>query len=260
VKGDVLYEGPDVRNPMFDIPNGQVDVLAILNNGRTFPDDKRSRQLSVKSPFERRASDVIVPGNGYELVNHPVGYCDGSYNAICSRSAAADCLLYAHHDGRGGLFFHEYSGWIVMEIPKVRHGIIVIKMETWHFADEMTIAKDWTTVNNERNLRNRDNDDVGDGPDYGDEDEWENRNLKRAQIPYCDDFRFDFAVDGKITTYNAAEFQQADNAIQRVVECFTMLDDPKYMKDGEEKDVEVAIRMRGCGNDKVFSLTHVYWA
>lgn len=258
VKGDILYDGPDVRNPMFDIPNGQVDVLAILNNGRTFPDDERSRQLSVDSPIERRAADVIVPGKGYELVNHPVGYCDGSYNAICSRSADTDCLLYAHHDARGGLMFHEYSGWIVMEVPKVRHGIIVIKMETWHFADEMTVAKDWTTVNNERDLRNRDN--IADGPHYGDEGEWENRNLKREQIPYCDDFRFDFAVDGTITTYNAAEFKQADNTVQRVVECFTMLDDPNYVKNGEEKDVELAIRMRGCGSSKVFLLTHVYWA
>jgi hypothetical protein len=250
VRGDVLYEGPDVRNPMFDVPDGQVDVLAILNNGRKFPDNERARQLFS------RAADKIVPGKGYELNGHPVGYCDGSYNAICGRSADNSCLLYAHHDSRGGLFFHEYSGWIVMEVPKVKHGIIVIKLETWHWPDEVSVAKDWRTVNNERNLQTM----PAMEPDYDDVGEGEDRNLKRRPNPYCDDFHFDFAVDGKITTYNVTEFREANNAIQRAVECFTMLDDPKYVNEGEEKDVELAIRMRGCGNSKAFSLTHVYWA
>lgn len=258
MKGDVLYEGPDVRNPLFDIPDGHVDVLAILNNGRKFSDDERSRQLSVESPVERRATEEFVPGKGYELRGHPVGYCDGSYNAVCGRSADNSCLLNAHHDSRGGLTFHEYSGWIVIEVPKVKHGIIVIKLETWHFPEEVSVAKDWTTVNNERDLLSKPA--TIEEPDYDDVGEWKNRNLKRQPNPYCDDFHFDFAVDGKITTYNATEFQQANNEIQRVVECFTMLDDAKYVNEGEEKDVELALRMRGCGNSKVFSLTHVYWA
>jgi len=246
LESEILYNGPDVRNPMFDIPHGHVDVLAILNNGRTFPDGpSSSRQLAVAPVTERRlANDDIVPGKGYQ-VNHPVGYCDGSYNAICGRSAENVCLLNGHHDARGGLKFHEYSGWIVMQVPKVRKGIILIKMETWHFADEVPVAEGWTTVNNERHLRTSVD---------------EHRSLKREQIPFCDDFFFDFAVDGKITSWNLEQFQQANKNIQRVVEVFTMLDDPTYVKDGEEKDVELAIRMRGCGDQKVFSLTHVYWA
>lgn len=55
MEGEVLYDGPDVRNPSFDIPEGQVDVLAFLNNGRQFPENPRSRRLSV----ERRAADDI---------------------------------------------------------------------------------------------------------------------------------------------------------------------------------------------------------
>ena len=244
VRDEILYEGPDVRNPMFDIPNGQVDVLAILNNGRTFPNHQR-RDLAVeRAPMERRvASDEILPGKGYMLANHPPGYCDGSYNAICGRKAGNPCLLYGHHDGRSGFLFHELSGWIVMEIPKVKEGIIIIKLETWHWPEEVTITKGWTTVNNERNLLSE-----------------QSRDLKRQPPEYCDDFHFDFAVDGKITTYNREQFKEADKNIQRVVEVFTMLDDPTYVKEGEEKDVELAVRMRGCGNEKVFSLTHVYWA
>lgn len=242
VEGEVLYNGPDVRNPMFDIPQGHVDVLAILNNGRKFPDgpsSRRRRRRLTEAPAARRANDAIVPGKGHQLA-HPVGYCDGTYNAICGRTAENKCLLNGHHDARGGLKFHEYSGWIVMEIPKVKEGIIMIKLETWHWPEEVKIAEGWTTVNNERNLRSRE--------------------LKRKPPEYCDDFHFDFAVDGKMTTYDKDQFQEANKNIQRVVEVFTMMNDPTYVKEGEEKNIELAIRMRGCGNRKVFSLTHVYWA
>jgi hypothetical protein len=244
VPGEMLYEGPDVRNPMFDIPNGQLDVLAVLNNGRKFPNENGRRHVAVGvdgTPSDRQlASDTIVPGKGYVLA-HPLGYCDGSYNAICGRSTDSDCLLYGHHDGRGGIRFNEYSGWIVMNVPKVQHGIIMIKMETWHFPEEVEITEGWTTVNNERHVRH-------------------GRHLKREPLEFCDDFHFDFSVDGNMTTYDLDQFKEANKNVQRVVEVFTMLDDPNYVKKGEEKDVELAIRMRGCGRDKVFSLTHVYWA
>jgi hypothetical protein len=163
------------------------------------------------------------------------------------KESTANDFAGSNVDGRGGLKFHEYSGWIVMELPKVRHGIIMIKMETWHFADEVSIAEGWTTVNNERNLRSEGS-------------LSEHRDLKRQQIPFCDNFRFDFAIDGKITSWDLDQYKESNKNIQRVVEVFTMLDDGTYVNEGEEKDVELAIRMRGCGNEKVFSLTHVYWA
>lgn len=228
---------------MFDIPKGHVDVLAILNNGRTFPgnDDGSRRRLSIDQDTRRisrrtvSSNDAIVPGKGIQL-DHPVGYCDGTFNAVCNRDADNDCLLSGHHDARGGLRFNEYSGWIVMDIPKVKEGLIMIKLETWHQPDKVQVTEGWTSVNNER------------------------RNLKSKPPEYCEDFHFDFAVDGNITTHDLEQFKEASKQIQRVVEVLTMLDDPEYVKDGEEKDVELAIRMRGCGRDKVFSLTHVYWA
>ena len=84
---------------------------------------------------------------------------------------------------------------------------------------------------------------------------------KRQQIPYSDDFHFEFSVDGKMTSYNRTQFQplRESGNIQRVVEVFTMLDDPDYVKNGEEKNIEVAFRMTG-GHGKAFGLTHVYWA
>ena len=265
-----LYDGPDVRNPAFDIPEGDVDVLAILNNGRKFPEDVASRRLST----ELRIADEIVPGKGY-MFSTNAGYCDGSYNTICHRNPTEGCLLYGHHDGRGHLKFNELSGWVVLQVPKVKHGLIAVKIETWHFADEISITKSWTTVNNERHLRhgqavidepeaNYMADDTEMNYVEGLDESTDARRLKRKQIPYSNDFHFEFSVDGKITSLNVTEFTAANQAgaIQRVVEVFTMLDDPDYVKDGEEKDIEVALRITGSGGatGKGFALTHVYWA
>jgi hypothetical protein len=241
VEEEILYNGPDVRNPMFDIPEGQVDVLAILNNGRKVPgDDTVQRQLTAqnKTIMQRRLDgNEIVSGKGHQL-EHPAGYCDGTYNAICKRTASNPCLLNGHHDGRGGLRFNEYSGWIVMTIPKVKEGLIMIKMECWHFPEEVPLTEGWKSVNNERSLLRQ-------------------RELKRQPPEYCENFHFEFAVDGKVTTYNLKQFMEAKTEIQRVVEVVTLLDDPSFF---EKDNVEVAIRMFGCGNTKVFSLTHIYWA
>ena len=253
VMGEILYDGPDVRIPAFDIPEGHVDVLAILNNGRHFPDDDRTRRLSI----ERRSSDEIVPGKGLELRDHPEGYCDGSYNAVCRRERGSGCLLYGHHDGRAAINFDGLSGWVVLEVPKVKHGIIAAEVQSWLPPGRVSITKDWKTANNEvtneqRNLR------TGQVPNYV--EDFEGRRL--GQKPFCKDFFFDFAVDGKITSYNATEFSTLSHRgnIQRTLEVYTFLDDPEYVKDGEEKDVEVAIRIRGCGRDNTFGLTHVHWA
>ena len=65
-----LYEGPDVHIPDFDIPEGQVDVVAILENRRrrldqnTAEHDENDVEHAVRnqSPTARRLDDAIVPG------------------------------------------------------------------------------------------------------------------------------------------------------------------------------------------------------
>ena len=100
VQEEILYDGPDVRNPMFDIPEGDVDVLAILNNGRKFPE--ASRRLSDGTSTLPR---TLCRARAISLEGHPGGYCDGSYNAMCNRTPSNDCLLYGHHDSRAALEF-----------------------------------------------------------------------------------------------------------------------------------------------------------
>jgi len=69
---------------------------------------------------------------------------------------------------------------------------------------------------------------------------------------------FEYAIDGKIKTLPRDEFLEKVQHLQRVVETLTILDDPNFTP--EPKDVEIAIRMRGCERKCSFGLSHVYWA
>jgi uncharacterized protein YggL (DUF469 family) len=69
------------------------------------------------------------------------------------------------------------------------------------------------------------------------------RRLKPKK--YCDNFQFEYSIDGNVTTLNLEQWNQKLNKIQRVVETVTLLNNPSFTG-GEEKQVEVAIRMLGC--------------
>ena len=142
----------------------------------------------------------------------------------------------------------------------------MIKLHTCHYENENKITKDWKTVNNEperRKLRyGRMSLEEGrlslegelDIPE--DERDLGVRPTDTVELP--DTFSFEYAIDGKITTLSKDQFLEKNHHIQRVVEIMTILDDPEFTS--EKKDVEVAIRMKGCGKTCTFALTHIYWA
>lgn len=250
-----LYNGPDVFNPFTAVPEGEIDVLAIVSNGRTYEEPERIRRLA--------STDVIEPGLGMALSNSPrAGYCDATYNSECGRQGS--CLLLGHGDSRACLAFHSYSGWIVMNLPRVKEGIIVVHIETWHSQEEILHTKDWTSINNQgrRHLR-----DSGSGGENGNltvlrvEETYNAERDRRVLVPdYCDNFQFEFAIDGKVTSWDTTTFKANSKNPQRVVEISTLLDDPGFTP--EPKDVELAIRMTGCGDStkKAMCLSHVYFA
>ena len=165
------------------------------------------------------------------------------------------CVL-CDHVSRGAVIGNEFSGWLVMNLKDVKEGIIVVKLHTWHYDSENTVTQGWTTVNNERRLRRVEyNDDVLNG------DEDSERVLMRSydtpELP--DDFVFEYAIDGQITSLSKSDFLEKKQQIQRVVETLTLLDDENFTS--EKKDVEVAIRMaRGCNRACTFGVSHIYWA
>jgi len=248
-----LYTGSDVHNPFLDLPDGAIDVQAIVSLGRKFEDGRRRAQRVASSDNnssgDHRKMSSIIPGLGWEMIGVPAGYCDGTYNSECGRDKNNECLLSGHNDGRGGILFSSYSGWLVMTLPAVEHGLIVLKVEDYHSANELTVAKGWTSIDNKghRQLRGNTTESI------------ESRALKAAPVEICDNFSFEFAIDGKITTWNKERYIEERKIAQRVVELLTLLDDPNFTK--TPKDVELAIRMTGCGDSSKIALlfTHVYF-
>jgi hypothetical protein len=166
------------------------------------------------------------------------------------------CPALGHHDARGMILGNEYSGWMVMELPKVKAGIVVMKVITDKLTPEhSTRTVGWESVNNQESGRRL--------MSYHRIPQSQLlRDLKKEEIRAIDQlpdsFQFDFAIDGKITSWTKDEFKNHIKSPQRVLDFITMLDDPTFTS--IEKTVEVAFRMRGCGRSCVIGISHIYWA
>jgi hypothetical protein len=157
-----------------------------------------------------------------------------------------------------------------MTLEDLKEGVVVIKLHTWHIDSESTKTKGWKSVNNER-ARHRLGDsrqefldemtkETDPSREYVELDESGERILMRSydtpELP--DTFIFEYAIDGQVTTLTKDQFLEQKKTVQRVVETLTLLDDPNFTSEG--KTVEVAIRLRGCGRQCTFGLSHIYWA
>ncbi len=213
---------------------------------------------NLRSNSARSLDEKIVPGKGWQIFGEPQGLCDGTYNAVCGRSADNECVLAGHPDGRGAIIGNEFSGWLVMELKGVAAGIIVLKLHTWHYESEQTRTAGWTTVNNEasgRLLEYTSDSPKSELPAF-------ERDLKTRKYdtpPLPDAFVFEYAINGVITSLDKDKFLATKKDIQRIVETITLLDDPNFAKDGA-RDVEVAVRLTGCGRKCTFGVSHIYWA
>jgi hypothetical protein len=82
------------------------------------------------------------------------------------------------------------------------------------------------------------------------------RHLKKTSAPpFCDDYKFEFIIDGKKNSWNNTQTLSH----KKGPHFFTLLDDPDFIK-GKPKDVEFAMRSTGCGRNKTLQLSHIYWA
>ena len=173
-KRPALYDGPDVHNPAYDIPEGEVDVLSVVMGRRRLqatkqqsnwynaffqmklmqPWMKTARTLStsattVTPQHHRRLDEEIIPGEGWDVALEVQGYCDGTYDSVCAHAPDEECFLLGHPDGRGAIVGGDLSGWLVMTLKALKEGIIVVKLQTWHVQDENPKARSWSTVNGE---------------------------------------------------------------------------------------------------------------
>jgi hypothetical protein len=281
-----LYLPPDVFNPYLHPPPGEIDVLNIVENGIDF--------LPVLDPpyaeefFKSESTITNVyqkPGKGiYPHFYTGSDGCDGTLDSWCDRGLDNNCMLRAHNDGRNGFFFDSLSGWLIVNIPKVKRGYIVIKVETWHFPGEDPLTEGWTAVDNEslegesvRTLRWSDTkrnvtihhkkdasfpaDHISSPPDIATSTSGNFRQLKKKkEHKPCDAFRFEYAIDDRPLISLGDDKLKAYPYyhMQRVVETLTLLEEQESWT--EERDVQLAIRITGCERDRVWSLNNVYWA
>jgi hypothetical protein len=246
-----------VHNPYLDPPPNEVDVLSIIEAGVAFGStmDPSYAESFYKKPTFAKPSQLKEFGKGISK-EIPVGdyLCDGSWDSFCGRRNASDCLLSGHNDGRHGLFFDGYSGWLVMNVPDLKNGYIVVKIETWHKPNANWKTIYWNSTNNVQGEKAK-------TPEEPESDVNRRELKKKQKVPLCGGFKFDFTIDGVLTSLNFTEYKEKNERgkVQRVVETFVLLKDPTYTG-GEEKEVEVGLRIRGCRQRSTFKLTHIYWS
>ena len=149
---DPLYNPPDAFNPNLHPPPGAVDVLNIVEAGVDFQSTLNPDYVTdyyKKPKFEKPPIMPIGKGWSSNQVSSDDG-CTGDVDSWCKRDWDNACLLYAHNDGRNGLFHSGYSGWLTLYLPDLKHGDIIIKYESWHLDSEGKPKKlGWKSENNE---------------------------------------------------------------------------------------------------------------
>ena len=94
--GPNLYDPPDVRVPAFDAPDGEIDILSIIENGVDFvPNKARVKALAGElDPLRHRQlaagrkpiTSNLEPGQGWALdTKSAPDNCDGSWDSFCGQ-------------------------------------------------------------------------------------------------------------------------------------------------------------------------------
>lgn len=241
-----LYDPPELFNADLHPPPGEIDVLNIVEAGVDFKSTLNpdyAHQYYKTPDFAKKTSNIpFGKGVGLSTVAGDE-YCDGSADSFCQKGPHDTCLLAGTNDSRNGLIMDGYSGWIVLNIPDLKFGYIALKLDTSQPSYSNPMTQYWTSENNEnKNAQITD------------------RMLKDEPPPeYCNEFKFEYAIDGVITSLNKDEFLGRIHQVQRVVQTITILKDQNYTG-GVEKEVEVGLRLTGCGRNHTFHLHHIYWS
>ena len=207
-------------------------------------------------------SQEIIPGEGWLYSGSRCGFCDGSFQSECQRSVDSTCPMKGHSDGRSGLLGDALSGWLVFEVPNVKEGIIILRLEVWKDPNSNTRTEGWTKVDN---------------GDTSTEDEMlenitelaDNANAegRRLFIPE-NDFYFDYAINGDIKTMDYDEFISYKEKVGKNMSLWPVMlpskkkeQVPKNNNGKKGETVEVAIRLRStAGREATVAVSHLYYA
>jgi hypothetical protein len=238
---------------------------------------RSSRQMDSSSKEE------IIPGRGWQVEGwvDTNGFCDGSSMSTCARSPDATCLLSGHNDQHLGLVGNSLSGWLVFTVPRVKEGIVLVRMEWW-CGTQVPITNGWTEVNDgkttdttpytQRQLENVLPLDKHEPPDViidpafdGDYSLYSHRELRKPTpddlVPA--DFEMDYAINGEIKTMNREEWLLHIGEASKNCAVWPLLNDDEMAKreNWQGEELEVAIRFRSKEKPRAgFCISHVYYA
>ena len=217
-------------------------------------------------------SNEVIPGQGWTVGDEKTGYCDGSPTSNCNRRNGG-CTLYSHNDGRPYLGGDGLSGWLVVNIPEVKEGLVFARMEVsvlyyllvsmtlypyriyrnnlishiydsfllqWWRPRDVPTTRNWTEVNNGGR-----------------------RELKTPVPEWPDDTMVDIAANGKILkSFNKEEWMQWKEQIAYNEAFYPLLDDKDLVKGDKAEPVELGFRIRSETNPRgaAISITHIYYA
>jgi len=269
------YNPPDVYNIRADTPDGEINYLNIIENGVDFAPTFYPKVAALR-PIEYSTSNIpptpkdgISPGKGWYLdANDGADSCNGEYDNWCNRGPHNGCMLSGHNDNRGGLYFDSLSGWGIFNLKGLEHGVIVLKVETWHQPKDNPGTKGFQSVNNETGTEQKlpldeyDLSNLSVTCNIRERREKGRRELGGPKAPlFCKDWRFEYTINGgKVKSWDPFEVCEHLSNVQRVVQQITLLNDPDFVEAGKAADVELAMRMVGCGRQVTWKLTHMYWA
>ena len=234
-------DAEEAENSRRMLRNAATERIAV----NTHDDAVDSTAIEAVEAERNLSGDEVVPGQGWNIAEgrgeEITGYCDGSpMSSDCKRSENRNCLLSNQNDGRSQIVGDALSGWVVVNVPDVKEGLIFARIQWWG-ARNMPYTKGWTEVNN--------------GIKYGEDG---NRLLGGKVTDWPDDFEIDIAVNGKIIkTYGYEEFKAKIGEIAYNESFYPLVDDKEATG-----NVEVGIRIRSEKDPHLaaIGITHIYWA
>ena len=192
----------------------------------------------------------IIPGDGWVYSGGRAGFCDGSFQSECRREVDNTCPMSGHSDGRSGMLGDALSGWLIFELPRIKEGVIIARLEVWHGGSKVDRTEGWTEINNKGRGY------ASDEP-KGENDSQEPQD-RRLNIPE-NDIYFDISINGVIRTMDYEEFMSHKPKYGQNMSFWPLL----LPKDWETFDgpVELAIRLRSnAGRDATVLISHIYYA
>eukprot|EP00559_Dactyliosolen_fragilissimus_P005152 CAMPEP_0184858216 /NCGR_PEP_ID=MMETSP0580-20130426/3340_1 /TAXON_ID=1118495 /ORGANISM="Dactyliosolen fragilissimus" /LENGTH=931 /DNA_ID=CAMNT_0027354247 /DNA_START=120 /DNA_END=2915 /DNA_ORIENTATION=- len=270
-------------------------LLRTSNNHSQHPNRKDMTPTTVSNTPKIQSRQTAEspppqPGQGWSYVpfksDKKAGYCDGSSMITCGRSISYSCLNSGHNDGHATIAGDSLSGWLIVNVPNVREGLILMRSEWWSVRG-MTRTKDWKELNAGLTMATSpkffkevedEDEDMGNRSDetqeevhvlpndiynFNHQDSY-HRMMGGNVPPLPNDFKFDVSINGKIVhSWNKDEFMKLSENVVYNVEILLLMNDQSFKTDSDlyGSTVELGFRVSSKSDTtSAVGISHIYYA